>query len=194
VTGRRDGGTLSAVRPGLLVATTGVGAGDLAAGALAGLRPGTAVRRGGGVGARVTVFSSLLGVRQAVPYIVAVVWRLRFRSPQIRRQPVNTRSSPCRLYPLALAVTPTLWLGTDLEIVQKGHAVIGRPLHSALPSGTASPRRPQAAHPRSRPRSLAYHTHPARRAALLRPLPDLEDDRSPGITTRLAASSTTLPS
>jgi Mn2+/Fe2+ NRAMP family transporter len=77
------------------------------------------------VGAWGAVFSSLLGVWQAVPYIFADVWRLLFASKETRGRPIDTRSKPYRIYLIALAVIPTLWLGADFKVVQKTYAVIG---------------------------------------------------------------------
>jgi Mn2+/Fe2+ NRAMP family transporter len=64
---------LSMIGPGILVAATGVGAGDLSGAGFAGSQLGVAVLWAVLVGA---VFSSLLGVWQSAPYLFADIWRL----------------------------------------------------------------------------------------------------------------------
>jgi Mn2+/Fe2+ NRAMP family transporter len=78
------------------------------------------------LGALGAVFSSLLGVWQAVPYLFADIWRL-FLHPG--RQDVNrlldTRAAPYRLYLLALALVPLAGLFMGFRQVQKLYAVVG---------------------------------------------------------------------
>jgi len=81
------------------------------------------------IGAWAAVFSSLLGVWQAVPYIFADYWRLRRRPPGDwptgEPTPVSTSSRPYRLYLLAIASLPLLQVGHPFAQVQKYYAVIG---------------------------------------------------------------------
>jgi Mn2+/Fe2+ NRAMP family transporter len=78
-----------------------------------------------------TVFSSLLGVWQAVPYLFADCWQLlRDRAPadhkaDVRRDTVDTRSKPYRVYLVLLAIVPMAGLFTSFREVQKFYAVIG---------------------------------------------------------------------
>ena len=77
------------------------------------------------VGAWTAVFSSLLGVWQAVPYIFADVWTMARRSDGDARAPVNTRGTPYRLYLLALAIVPLVQVSHPFREVQKYYAVMG---------------------------------------------------------------------
>jgi Mn2+/Fe2+ NRAMP family transporter len=77
-----------------------------------------------------TVFSSLLGVWQAVPYLFADCWQLlRTRalddSERRPRETVNTRSLPYRAFLVALALLPMMGLFTSFREVQKLYTVIG---------------------------------------------------------------------
>lgn len=82
------------------------------------------------IGAWAAVFSSLLGVWQAVPYIFADFWRLQLRQ---RRTPaaaqptveVHTGSRPYRAYLLAIALLPLTQVGNSFREVQKYYAVLG---------------------------------------------------------------------
>ena len=81
-------------------------------------------------GAWAAVFSSLLGVWQAVPYLFADYWHLQSQKNSLspdRFTPyqVNTRGKPYRGYLIALALVPLLGLGYDFQIVQKAYAVFG---------------------------------------------------------------------
>ncbi len=80
------------------------------------------------IGALSAIFSSLLGVWQAVPYLFADCWRL-FLNPasQTSTQPSldMTKSTPYRFYLLALAFIPMLGLFIGFKEVQKLYAVIG---------------------------------------------------------------------
>jgi len=69
------------------------------------------------IGAWAAVFSSLLGVWQAVPFIFADLWR--------RGGPVSTRGLPYRIYLIALATVPMLQVTVPLRQVQKAYAVLG---------------------------------------------------------------------
>ncbi len=83
------------------------------------------------VGTFGTVFSSLLGVWQAVPYLFADCWQLLRRNPrtevvpEVRRHTVDTRSRPYRLYLVLLATVPMLGLFTSFREIQKLYTVIG---------------------------------------------------------------------
>ncbi len=77
------------------------------------------------VGAWGAVFSSLLGVWQAVPYIFADFMGLsRARAPGEPAR-VNTRGWAYRGYLLALALAPCLGLMNDFSRIQKVYAVFG---------------------------------------------------------------------
>ena len=80
-------------------------------------------------GAWAAVFSSLLGVWQAVPYLFADFWHL-FRSKTIDPEnfephKVDTKGSTYRAYLFALALIPLLGLRYDFELVQKLNSVFG---------------------------------------------------------------------
>ena len=82
------------------------------------------------VGAWAAVFSSLLGVWQAVPYLFADFWHLQSQkkslSPdQFEPYAVDTRGQSYRGYLIALALVPLLGLGYDFQIVQKAYSVFG---------------------------------------------------------------------
>ncbi|MHC4421351.1 MAG: Nramp family divalent metal transporter [Planctomycetota bacterium] len=78
------------------------------------------------VGAWATVFSSLLGVWQAVPYIFADTWATTAaRRGTPRPRWVNTKSRIYRGYLLAIAVIPLVHVAQPLREVQKYYAVIG---------------------------------------------------------------------
>ncbi len=82
----------------------------------------------GALGALGAVFSSLLGVWQAVPYIFADVWRLSFRSADSAIESgaaVNTRSIAYRGYLVAIALVPMAGLLMSFREIQKLYAVIG---------------------------------------------------------------------
>jgi hypothetical protein len=74
------------------------------------------------VGAFGAVFSSLLGVWQAVPYVFADFWRLLGRTDA---PAVDTRSRPYRAYLYALGLVPTVGLFASFKAVQKAYAVFG---------------------------------------------------------------------
>jgi Mn2+/Fe2+ NRAMP family transporter len=76
------------------------------------------------IGAWAAVFSSLLGVWQAVPYVFADFFSLCMRPAKVR-EPVNTKSAPYRVYLVALAVIPLFQVHQGFRDVQKYYAVIG---------------------------------------------------------------------
>ncbi|MGH8221764.1 MAG: Nramp family divalent metal transporter [Woeseiaceae bacterium] len=79
------------------------------------------------IGAFGAVFSSLLGVWQAVPYLFADCWGLLRQRPagDVTRAAVDTRGAPYRIYLLLLASVPMLGLFFSFREVQKLYAVIG---------------------------------------------------------------------
>ncbi|MDF1825419.1 MAG: Nramp family divalent metal transporter [Verrucomicrobiales bacterium] len=82
------------------------------------------------IGAWSAVFSSLLGVWQAVPYLFADFWHLQTHrkslSPlQFTPYRVDTRGKSYRGYLLALALVPLSGLGYDFQLVQKAYSVFG---------------------------------------------------------------------
>jgi len=82
------------------------------------------------IGAAGAVFSSLLGVWQAVPYLFADIWGLLTR-PSIAQDAapapleIDERSRPYRTYLFALALLPMLGLFWGFQDVQKVYAIIG---------------------------------------------------------------------
>lgn len=68
------------------------------------------------------VFSSLLGVWQATPYLFAECWRLGVRRSSLR---VDTRSRPYRLFLLVMAIVPMIGLFASFREVQKIYTFIG---------------------------------------------------------------------
>jgi Mn2+/Fe2+ NRAMP family transporter len=75
------------------------------------------------------VFSSLLGVWQAAPYLFAECWRLGVRrSPN----PVDMRAPPYRWFLIVLAVVPMLGLFASFREVQKIYTFIGAYIFPAL--------------------------------------------------------------
>lgn len=83
------------------------------------------------VGTFGTVFSSLLGVWQAVPYLFADCWQLLRNGTRTEvttsgpRDTVDTRSKPYRIYLVLLATVPMIGLFTSFREVQKLYTVIG---------------------------------------------------------------------
>jgi Mn2+/Fe2+ NRAMP family transporter len=76
------------------------------------------------------VFSSLLGVWQAVPYLFADTWSLLMTPSGSEvsaptRGTIDTRSLPYRAYLIALATLPTLGLFLSFRNVQQLYAIIG---------------------------------------------------------------------
>ena len=77
------------------------------------------------IGAFSAVFSSLLGVWQAVPYLFADIWRI-FINRTLPSSSTNlTFSRPYRFYLLAIALIPMLGLFMSFKEVQKIYAIIG---------------------------------------------------------------------
>ena len=77
-----------------------------------------------------TVFSSLLGVWQAVPYLFADCWQLlrgaNARDPSSARfSTVDTKARPYRVYLVLLATVPMLGLFTSFREVQKIYTFVG---------------------------------------------------------------------
>lgn len=80
------------------------------------------------LGALSAVFSSLLGVWQAIPYLFTDVWRLSFQTTSGAKTPPSaslTKSRPYRYYQLALAILPMLGLLMSFKEIQKLYAIIG---------------------------------------------------------------------
>jgi hypothetical protein len=80
------------------------------------------------VGALGAVFSSLLGVWQAVPYLFADLWGLLLKPVSLDQDVearVSTRSRAYRGYLAALALLPMAGLFYGFRDVQKLYAVIG---------------------------------------------------------------------
>jgi hypothetical protein len=77
------------------------------------------------VGAFGAVFSSLLGVWQAVPYIFADVWYLFLRRSKETSPEQMTTSMPYRVYLFVLAFLPMLGLLMSFKEVQKLYSIIG---------------------------------------------------------------------
>jgi len=69
-----------------------------------------------------TVFSSLLGVWQAAPYLFAECWRLGVRRDSA---PVDTRTRPYRWFLFIIALVPMIGLFFSFREVQKLYTVIG---------------------------------------------------------------------
>ncbi len=77
------------------------------------------------VGAFGAVFSSLLGVWQAVPYLFADIWRIFFQASDSFDGKVDTKGWPYRGYLFAIALLPMLGLLVSFQEIQKLYAVIG---------------------------------------------------------------------
>ena len=82
------------------------------------------------VGAAAAVFSSLLGVWQAVPYLFADTWRLVQRTASMKKSMsesavIDTKSLPYRAYLFALAFVPILGLFWSFQEIQKFYAIVG---------------------------------------------------------------------
>jgi hypothetical protein len=69
-----------------------------------------------------TVFSSLLGVWQATPYLFAECWRLGVRRDA---RPVDTSAPPYRWFLLVMAIVPMIGLFASFREVQKLYTFIG---------------------------------------------------------------------
>jgi Mn2+/Fe2+ NRAMP family transporter len=77
------------------------------------------------IGAFCAIFSSLLGVWQAVPYLFADIWGLFIRRTDSAVTGEITKSVPYRVYLFAIAFLPMLGLLMSFKEVQKLYAVIG---------------------------------------------------------------------
>ncbi len=77
------------------------------------------------VGTFGAVFSSVLGVWQAVPYLFADCWMLLRRPDGGRPVAVDTASKPYRVYLFLLAIVPMAGLFGSFREVQKLYTVIG---------------------------------------------------------------------
>ncbi len=77
------------------------------------------------IGAWAAVFSSLLGVWQAVPYIFADCMRMLRGTQADGPASVNTRSWMYRGYLLALAIVPMMQLVRPFKTVQEWYAIVG---------------------------------------------------------------------
>ena len=76
------------------------------------------------VGAFGAVFSSVLGVWQAVPYVFADWWAMR-PGTKAKSIPVSTTSLPYRGFLVALATLPCALLFIRFETAQKLYAIVG---------------------------------------------------------------------
>jgi hypothetical protein len=77
------------------------------------------------IGAFSAMFSSLLGVWQAVPYLFADIWGLFVKRTDRLSSGNITDSAPYRVYLFAIAFLPMLGLFMSFKEVQKLYAVIG---------------------------------------------------------------------
>ncbi len=79
------------------------------------------------IGAFGAVFSSLLGVWQAIPYLFADLWRLFIsdKNEDGKLAEVDTRSLPYRTYLFAIAIVPMAGLFMSFKEIQMLYAVVG---------------------------------------------------------------------
>ena len=77
------------------------------------------------IGAFGAVFSSLLGVWQAVPYLFADLWKLFVKGEAQNTSDQLTRSSEYRFYMMAIALIPMLGLFISFKEIQKFYALAG---------------------------------------------------------------------
>jgi Mn2+/Fe2+ NRAMP family transporter len=81
------------------------------------------------LGAAGAVFSSLLGVWQAIPYLFADLWQMLLHRPEAEREPVAVedleQTRPARLFLLAMTLLPMAGLFFSFREVQKIYAVTG---------------------------------------------------------------------
>ena len=77
------------------------------------------------IGAFSAIFSSLLGVWQAVPYLFADIWRLFIERTDLSSSINLTKSMPYRVYLFAITFLPMLGLLMSFKEVQEFYAVIG---------------------------------------------------------------------
>jgi len=76
-------------------------------------------------GAFSAIFSSLLGVWQAVPYLFADIWKIAFDKKNKITIENITESRPYKYYMIAIAIIPMLSLFTSFKEIQKIYAIIG---------------------------------------------------------------------
>ena len=77
------------------------------------------------IGAFSAIFSSLLGVWQAVPYLFADIWSLFVKRTDRLSSENITKSAPYRTYLFSIAFLPMLGLFMSFKEVQKLYAVTG---------------------------------------------------------------------
>jgi len=77
------------------------------------------------IGAFSAIFSSLLGVWQAVPYLFADIWGLFIKRTDQTSSKNIIKSIPYRIYLFTIALLPMLGLLVSFKEVQKLYAVIG---------------------------------------------------------------------
>lgn len=77
------------------------------------------------LGAFGAVFSSLIGVWQAVPYLFSDIWRLFLHQNVNVATSIDTQALPYRAYLFALAFVPMIGLLISFKEVQKFYAIIG---------------------------------------------------------------------
>lgn len=86
------------------------------------------------IGALGAVFSSMLGVWQAVPSIFTDWWntRPRLTDQNAPIKPVSTKSATYRLFLVAIATVPLLSLNVNFASIQKIYAIVGAAFVPAL--------------------------------------------------------------
>jgi hypothetical protein len=84
------------------------------------------------VGTLGAVFSSLLGVWQAVPYLFADCWGMLRGGPGRTRAAVDTRALPYRVYLVLIATVPMAGLLFSFRAIQQLYTVIGALFFPAL--------------------------------------------------------------
>jgi Mn2+/Fe2+ NRAMP family transporter len=77
------------------------------------------------IGAFGAVYSSLLGVWQAVPFLFADLWKLFVKGEVQNTSEQLTRSAEYRFYMMALALIPIMGLFISFKEIQKFYAVAG---------------------------------------------------------------------
>ena len=85
------------------------------------------------IGAWCAVFSSLLGVWQAIPYLFTDFWNLATQRGTGKRKPVDTKSRAYRGFLYGLASVPALGVVfTNFTTIQKTYAIVGALVIPAL--------------------------------------------------------------
>ncbi len=77
------------------------------------------------LGAWGTVFSSLLGVWQSVPYLFADLWGMMYKGQLSKKRSVDTHSKFYRWYLYAIATIPMVGLWVGFANMQKLYAIVG---------------------------------------------------------------------